>query len=150
MLATKTGLILLCISLLSAAASAQGQDKADKAHFELQVPHRSGWVTTDNGSGEYIYGDRASNRRQSRAFLIGRVERDEYTFFSAQEEEELWGLVQKKLAAHSTPPVSVVRKKTAYRWPKVTVDGAQICVPTLEKSQDENWKQHLTCVEVKP
>jgi hypothetical protein len=134
---------------LACSVAAQGHDPADKAHYELQTPHRSGWVTTDNGAGEFIYGDQTSDRRRSPAFLIGKVERNDHTFFSAQEEDELWGLVQKKLEAHANRTASVVRKTPTYRWPKVTVDGAQICVPTLDKSDDANWKQHLTCVEIK-
>ncbi|MEY4565661.1 MAG: hypothetical protein RLY14_631 [Planctomycetota bacterium] len=149
MLAIKAGPILLCASLLlPQIAQSQTQEIAEKAHFELQTPHRSGWITIDNGTGQYIYGDKSSTRRKTAAILFGRVERDEYTYFSAQEEEALWDLLQKKLITQISP-VSVVRKKKTYQWPKVTVQGIEICVPTLDKSEDENWKDHLTCVEVK-
>ena len=74
-------------------------------------------------------------------------------FVTAAEEQALLALQAKQLAeiakaremAH--PAVHVARTMLAktWRWPKVVVRGAEICVPVLEKSEAEDWKDHLTC-----
>jgi hypothetical protein len=102
--------------------------------------------------GLYVYSTagREDSRRQQR-FILGKVPRQTYVFFTEQEEDALYRArsarqseienERRKLAVKR----STSRRSPQLNWPKVLVVGDRTCVPISEYANAANWKEHLTC-----
>ncbi|MDN4571863.1 hypothetical protein DBB29_24710 [Pandoraea cepalis] len=83
--------------------------------------------------------------------MLGKVPRETFVLFSAQEEEALFRARSVKLAeianAHRK---HALKRATSHRsvqldWPKVVIDGDRTCVPTPDFASAIDWKEHLVC-----
>lgn len=112
-----------------------------------------GWVNISMpNEGMYIYGQDAQDREASAAFLIDKPVRQQFDFFSSQEEEALWHLHEEQVADAEVAKIKARKSQPAKRhqaikiiWPKVLVESNQICVPKIEFSESTNWKEYLIC-----
>lgn len=111
-------------------------------------------VAPANG-GEYVYGAvRPDGRVKTRAILTGAIERNDYKFFTPDEERallafknaELAKVVRAKLASERARHAKK-HPRLALKWPKVVLRGSQVCVPELASSEADDWKDHLTCYD---
>lgn len=153
MLSIHNRLIHLCCSLLALSGIACAEETAAQAKFIDPSVWRSGWVNIASPEGQYIYGNAASTRGSMRAFTIGTEPRKSYEFFSHQEEEALWLVMQNQVEAMQLParPKTASRARVATQkinWPRVVLRAGEVCVPVVEKSNSEDWKDHLICTEV--
>ncbi len=153
MLSTRHCLIHLCISLLALPGIARAEETAARTKFIDPSVGRSGWVNIATPEGQYIYGNATSARGSMRAFTIGTEPRKSYEFFSHQEEEALWLVMQNQIEAMQPPPLrkTTSRARAAAQkinWPRVVLREGEVCVPVVEKSNSEDWKDHLICTEV--
>jgi hypothetical protein len=104
--------------------------------------------------GEFVFAaPPADGRRKTQAVLVGRPERQIYTFMSAQEELALLDYRDKELAkrAAAMRALTVQHARRPFPkidWPKVVVRGGDICVPTLDYSEATDWRDHLVCQRV--
>jgi hypothetical protein len=153
MLSTRRHLIHLCISFLTLPGITLAEETAARSKFIDPSVGRSGWVNIASPEGQYIYGHATSGRGWTRAFTIGSEPRKDYEFFSFQEEEALWLVMQDQIDAMQPPQIH--KKKGRARvdaqkinWPRVVLRDGEVCVPVVEKSDADDWKDHLTCTEV--
>jgi hypothetical protein len=143
--------VSICVML---SMTAQAADFFEVARFENAAQRGAGWVVLDTASGQYVYGD--SEEKNSRVitgkpFLIGAIERKDYEFFSYQEEEALWLVMQDQIAVIQPKPKrgeSATANLKGVDWPRVVVRGDEVCVPVLESAKADDWREHLTCTEV--
>ncbi len=145
--------IYVAISAVSATASAA--EYAAPARFEISGERGAGWVNFATPEGQFLYGEPVANRViggvPNKAFAIGGLERKDYEFFSYQEEEALWLVMQDQIAAMQPKPKRKANPSLAAQkmnWPKVVVRDSQVCVPVLESANADDWREHLTCTEV--
>lgn len=148
---------ILVAALALLGISAVHAEEPDVASYIRSSTYPAGWVNiTTPQEGMHIYTQPTiDTRRKTQAFSVGRPERQTYSFFSAQEEEALWLLREKKnLAIAASLNESGPRRSLHHRhtlsassigWPKVLVRGDEICVPMLEHSDSKDWAEHLKC-----
>lgn len=151
----KTFLIIICWSFWAISSIAQATESATPARFEKPSEKGAGWVNLRSSLGQYVYGEPEINRVKTSAsgkpFFIGVLERKDYEFYSYQEEEALWLVVQDQIEAMQPKPTGKTktnRAETKMTWPKVVIRGQEVCVPVLESANAEDWREHLTCTEV--
>ncbi len=140
---------VLC-ALFSACAVAA--DFSEPARFEKKEPVETGHVRLSSPAGQYRYGKEADDRKQTAPIAIGRATRDDYQFFSWQEEEALWYVLQDQIEQENPPKAK--RIKTAFKaridWPRVVIKGQNtVCVPELPQAKADQWMDHLVCTDVK-
>jgi hypothetical protein len=147
--------ITLYVAVFAISATVKAAEFAEPARFENAKERGAGWVNFHTSNGQYVYGemDDAQGKRinASKPFLIGGLERKDYEFFSYQEEEALWLVMQDQIAAMQPKPKRRANSAAAFKsfeWPKVVVRGNEVCVPVLESAQADDWREHLTCTEV--
>lgn len=118
-----------------------------------------GWASTAAypataiGVGEYQYKTPpADSRKHGQAFAIGKPKRTDFVFFTDEEEETLWSILQSKIIAEQAEADRIAKAQKQARngglklvWPRVVVEGSQICVPELAHSDSNDWRDHLTC-----
>lgn len=118
--------------------------------YVWQVSQDGGAAEVRNPSGgvwAYMAGDSDDGRAHSR-FALGKLQRTEYTLFSAEEEAALWTLKQQRL--QPPPPTHRHARATPSHhdpiaWPRVVLRGADTCVPTIASAEADDWQQHLVC-----
>lgn len=149
--------ITLFIAISAISTTVKAADFADAARFESPEERGAGWVNFHSPSGHYVYGELDDERAQgkriptNKPFLIGGIERKDYEFFSYQEEEALWLVMQDQIASMQPKPkrrANAVVSLKGIDWPKVVIRGDEICVPVLESANAQDWREHLTCAEV--
>ena len=132
---------------------------AQPAEFIAREFGSSGWVNSVlPDGGEYRYtahgasGQAYIDRQTTRAFTLDQVPRQNFDFFSIQEEEALWLVREEQLAVMHTKEEKartkqrpIKNKMRAVYWPRVIVKNAQVCVPKIEKSEANDWQEHLLC-----
>lgn len=146
--------ITIYVAISAVAATAHAAEFAAPARFEKSADQGAGWVNFSTPEGQFVYGEPSSNRSTmsaaNKAFLIGGLERKDYEFFSYQEEEALWLVMQDQIAAMQPKPKrkpNHVLAAQKMNWPKVVVRDSEVCVPVLESANAEDWREHLTCTE---
>jgi hypothetical protein len=108
-----------------------------------------------NSIGSFRYGTASDGRIRSQPFVIGTAPRDDYQLFSWQEEEALWYVLQEQLNENEITEPKKTRKiratfKARIDWPRVIVKGrSTVCVPDLPKANQDDWRDHLLCTDVK-
>ena len=134
-----------------ASASAMGQGS-----YHLQESYMSGAAIYVNPyGGDYFYLPMVNDGRPlTPPMLVSRPPR-EYEFFSAEEEEALTKLYDSEVSKRVKARLLAQRKAylakvSKYNWPKVVVEGNEICVPELASSESADWKSNLICYEQKP
>lgn len=150
-------------SLLAALATCclptNAQQSAQSAEFVARESGSSAWVNrVFPEGGEYVYtaqgadGQAYSDRQTTRAFALNQVPRQNFDFFSIQEEEALWLVREAQLTTMHVKATQTGakqrhtrRKKLHINWPKVIVENAQVCVPRVENSDASDWREHLLC-----
>ncbi len=149
--------ITLFVAISAISVTLKAADFADVARFESAEERGAGWVNFHSSSGQYVYGEVDDAHTQgkrittNKPFLIGGIERKDYEFFSHQEEEALWLVLQDQIAAMQPKlkrRANAVVSLKGIDWPRVVVRGDEICVPALKSANAEDWREHLTCVEV--
>lgn len=142
---------VLAYTFVLAATCASGEDFAQPVRHEKPAAEGLGWVNINHPQGRFIYGNESDGRIKTPTIAFGRAERQDYQFFSWEEEQALWLLLQDKLAdaepAKKTAFVKVHSQRNI-KWPRVIVKDQEVCVPRIEKADDEDWREHLTCVLV--
>jgi hypothetical protein len=129
---------------------------AQSSSFEARPASDGGGATIANPyGGEFVYrAQPVSDGRRPGHYLLGERIRDEFTLFSAEEEEALWRLreqfsspstVTPRIFARSLPRVHRTVKTAAIDWPRVVVQGTKTCVPHLAFSELADWRDHLVC-----
>jgi hypothetical protein len=115
------------------------QASQDGGAAEVRNPSGGVWAYTADDSND--------GRAHSR-FALGKLQRTEYTLFSAEEETALWTLKQQRLQ----PPAPAPRHARAapphhdpIAWPRVVLRDGSTCVPTAANAEAEDWQQHLVC-----
>lgn len=137
-------------TLLALLIASQAVMAAEHFVFISEYSSGMGNVAPANG-GQYIYGEGApSYRKDSPAYLTAPVKRVTWQFFSPEEEAALLNLRDQKLAAKLRARELAERKAylaavNKIDWPKVVVNGNQVCVPELANSESTDWKDKLTC-----
>ncbi len=147
----KKSFLALWLTFLSAATCSGAQEFSLPARHEKASIEGAGWANVDYPQGRYVYGSETDSRLKAPPILFGRPERQDWQFFSWEEEQALWLLMQDKLAQMSPPQKMAFHKAHTnknLKWPRVVVKGSEVCVPRLEKSDDDDWQEHLTCVTV--
>ena len=150
---TRASLVAVLALLSIGSLSAQELDTSGYIKTDGQL---AGWVNVIHPQGGiYIYTPPQPDARlKAQAFSVGRVERQTYQLFSAQEEEVLWNLREKKnlavsqtqeLAGGSSKRRRPITIQRSLAWPKVIVRGVEVCVPVLAHSDANDWQDHLTC-----
>ena len=131
-------------------ASAFGQGS-----YHLQESYMSGAAVYVNPyGGDYFYLPAVEDGRPlTPPILVSKPPR-EYEFFSVDEEDALTKLydseVAKRVKAHLLAQRrAYLAKVSKYNWPKVVVQGGEICVPELASSESDDWKSDLVCYEQK-
>lgn len=144
--------IYVAISAVSATAFAA--EFATPARFEKPGERGAGWVNFSTPEGQFVYGEPEGNRliggAANKAFPIGGLERKDYEFFSYQEEEALWLVMQDQISAMQPKAKRKANPNLAAQkmnWPKVVVRDSMVCVPVLESANADDWREHLTCTE---
>ncbi|MAF04677.1 MULTISPECIES: hypothetical protein [Herbaspirillum] len=142
-------------ALFAAALIGVGSAAAQSTTYVAKDKGLSGSALVEyTGGGEFVYGESAKDsRQQAKPFLVGPVPRQSQTYFSAEEEQALLAFKNQKLAERVKKEVVVSRKRHVaktkhYDWPKVVVQGDQVCVPELSSASATDWKDHLTCISV--
>jgi len=147
--------MLLFMALLICWGSAAAEESADRVKFAAPSLGRLGLVNYATPKGSYVYGEATSSRAATPAFVIGGASRSDYEFFSYQEEEALWLLMQERIqgAMPLKTEIPALKRKVMviadFKWPRVIAREGQICVPAVEKSDSPDWADHLICTEVK-
>jgi hypothetical protein len=105
--------------------------------------------------GQYVYGTPPTDSRMPQSgFMIGKPDREDFDFFTADEEVALWDVLQTKLALRNEAQMIEARnanaksRATSYgqlKWPRIVVDGKTICAPELSHSEDQDWREFLLC-----
>lgn len=136
----------LLIFLICSSSLVQAQES-----YRLQQSFTSGAATFVNPyGGDYFYLPEIDDGRISvRPILVSRPPR-EYEYFSAEEEAALGRLydellekkIKRRLIAERK---AFLAKARSYQWPKVVIQGNEICVPELASSDAADWQEHLTC-----
>lgn len=131
-----------------------GSPLASQSNFKTHDRYASGPVEIQPyAGGEYYYSTKETDTRESTpAIISGYVKRTDYLFFTAEEEEALLQFkdkiiensVKKKLKEQRQ---LYLKKRKNYLWPKVVIQGMQICVPEIESSESSEWREHLTCYD---
>ena len=144
---SRLGICAIAAVAATLACSARGDGAATVERYVWQATRDGGAAVVQNpAGGQWVYarGDFVDGRPQGR-FALGKPARTEYTLFSAEEEEALWELRQKRLA----PPKPRQHKQLAHRepmnWPRVVLRGTSTCVPERGFSDADDWQQHLVC-----
>lgn len=147
--------LTIYVAISAVSATAHAAEFAAPARFEKSSDRGAGWVNFSTPEGQFVYGEAEVNRvigaAQSKPFFIGGLERKDYEFFSYQEEEALWLVMQDQIAAMQPKPKRKANPSLAAQhmnWPKVVVRDSEVCVPVLESANAEDWREHLTCTEV--
>lgn len=105
--------------------------------------------------GFYQYGQAIPDPRHPHAaIMIGKPKRQQYDFFSAQEEQALWAYLEQQkeaLVKISEPAITFKRKikKIVVNPVRVLIKDGKVCVPTLEKSESAEWQDFLVCTGMK-
>jgi len=142
---------VLAYAFVLSTTCASAENLAQPVRHEKPAAEGLGWVNLNHPQGRYIYGTESDGRIKTPTITFGRVERQDYQLFSWEEEQALWLLLQDKLTAAEP------EKKTAFvkahsqrnlKWPRVIVKDQEVCVPRIEKAEDDDWKDHLTCLMV--
>jgi hypothetical protein len=148
-------LITIYATISVVAATAFAAESATPARFEKSGERGAGWVNFSTPEGQFVYGEPEANRviggASNKAFSIGGLERKDYEFFSYQEEEALWLVMQDQIAAMQPKPKRKANPNLAaqkMKWPKVVLRDSVVCVPVLESANASDWREHLTCTEV--
>lgn len=129
---------------------------AGEFYAEKQVYSSGAGNVMPSYGGEYVYGEVvADGRREFPAMLLSSYVRHDYALFSYEEESELRALKDQKLAKFALEKEAAERKAylakvSKYDWPKIVVNGDQVCVPELASSEANNWKGKLTCYSTIP
>ena len=149
---------LLCF--IANAATAAALDSLNNIGFVGREIYGSGVVNIlPPADGEYELGTPNRTTGRPEVFLMGKPARQDYVYFSAEEQEGLWRFREAKLdeqriarerAMREAAHASARRKKPAARlagldWPRVIVNGNEVCVPVLDYSDSDDWREHLTC-----
>ncbi|UVA77160.1 hypothetical protein [Pandoraea commovens] len=121
--------------------------------FAKQGPYSGGAaVVVPPNAGIYVYSvDGIDDGRRTQRFILGKVPRQNFVLFSAQEEDALFRVRAAKLAEiEAARRKSVVRRASSHKnvqlnWPKVIVVGDRTCVPTPNFANSLDWKEHLVC-----
>jgi hypothetical protein len=101
-----------------------------------------------------VHGAREQTKQAApiKVFMVGKPQRQDFVFLTAQEQEDLWNYRQKlredMIKAALPKPVVVKTHKNAIatlNWPHVIVEGSKVCVPSLDYSEAVDWKDHLLC-----
>lgn len=143
--------LTMSLSFLLATSAMAGEFYAEKRIYSSGA----GNVMPSNG-GEYVYGEGvADGRREFPAMLLSGYTRHDYVLFSYEEESELRALKDQKLAKFALEKEAAERKAylakvSKYDWPKIVINGEQVCVPELASSEAINWKDKLTCYTTTP
>ena len=143
---------IVFLSLIGSAHAAHAQSLENRAEFIAQelVSAGAAHLTSPNG-GAYVYGPAQRDaRRTVEAFPIGGAKRHDYVFFDDQEEAALWAMLQEG----TQPNNPEVRRQLVHRtrvhpkileWPRVVMNGQQVCVPKTQFAWATDWRDHLTC-----
>ncbi|MGR9694498.1 hypothetical protein ACU80Y_20510 [Pandoraea sputorum] len=144
--------VLISSLLLSAIGSALAEPGSAVTYID-HAPYSGGAAAilpATGGSYVYSTSTRQDSRRPQR-FILGKVPRQTFVFFTEQEEDALYRAradrraafedERRKLAIKRSPP----RRTAQLNWPKVLVIGDRTCVPVIGYANASNWKEHLTC-----
>ncbi len=147
----KKSFLILAYSFLCGACCAFAGDFSLPVKHEKALIEGAGWANVVYPQGRYVYRSETDSRLKTAPVLFGRPERQDWQFFSWEEEQALWQLMQDKLSQMAPPQKMAFHKAHTNRklkWPRVVVKAGEVCVPRLEKSDDDDWQEHLTCVVV--
>jgi len=96
---------------------------------------------------------------------LGAAQRDDYTFFSAQEQAALWELRQSALASSQSetaatatqakrlrasalqPAHHTARACRPSRTAKVIRRDGRMCAPLVDFAEAADWRDHLSCFD---
>ncbi len=128
------------------------------ADFSAPVLHEKstvveyGHIQLSTPQGQYRYGIEVDERKSTSPFPVGKAGRDDYQFFSWQEEEALWYVLQDQLEQDAPPKAQRLKSAFSARvvWPRVVIRSPRtVCVPDLPQSKSDQWQDYLICTEVK-
>jgi hypothetical protein len=148
-----TARLFCCAVLAIGGTTANAQTfTTDGSFVESSRPVDSAAVVASPLGGDWLYRfpQPAPDGRPRQRFTIGKVQRTEYSLFTAQEEAALWETREKLLHPAPAPsPKHAVRKAVApspaIDWPKVQVMGDVTCVPAAGYGQSADWQAHKVC-----
>jgi hypothetical protein len=146
----------------ASTALASALDASDDVGYIEQGTTGSGWVNVRPATdGIYVHGASKTKEanRPDQVFMVGTPPRQDFVFLNAQEQEGIWRYRQaqrealRKAAKAALPhPVDIQTSHKKYlaslNWPRVVVEGNQVCVPDVEFSDAHDWKDHLLCTYV--
>ena len=127
---------------------------AVEAYFQSVPMYSSGAANIqEQNGGTYVYGAQKDFRKESQPIALEKNRKIYYELVTVQEEEALMQMKDKILGERLLK--EQIRQRRAYLasvrkldWPKVTIIGSEICVPTLASSESNDWKSDLTCYEL--
>lgn len=150
-------LLAFVISIHSSYAKAE-PSVTPNSEFIQKQSKQIGWTKYQYPlNGEYVYQTNSKDTRlQNKPILIDKPQRTQYEFMSAEEQAHLQQLQtdnENISSLESTAPINktkhhhkhLKRVKSNLKWPRIIVQDDDVCVPTLEFSEAEDWKDHLTC-----
>lgn len=138
--------LVLAFSLLCMPVFAAPTGFAERARYASGAA-----IIEPAAGGEYVHAEQPADARvRTGPLLTTRPERQNYVFFSAEEEQALLRYRDQQLASLLKQRLVAARKRH-YRatgkldWPKVIVRADAICVPDLASSESADWRDHVVC-----
>jgi len=163
--------LLVAASLVPASARASDVGVA-VADTNRRTPEPAGQVvqSQDVAQGAFVYSDRVMQLPLRARFAIGGRVRDDYTFFSPQEQEALLALRQRRqeeirqesrplksgtpvgasVGKRHEPAVARCLPRAGLEQavaPRIVARADSICVPELKFSDAPDWREHLVCTK---
>lgn len=128
-----------------------GHASATEAYFQPVPMYSSGAANIrEQNGGTYVYGSQKDFRKESQPIALEKNRTRYFELVTVQEEEALLQMRDKILSERLLK--EQVRQRRAYLaavkkldWPKVSVIGDEVCVPTLVSSESTDWKSDMTC-----
>lgn len=153
-----TLIVLTLLAYFWASTSmASALDATDDVVYVGQGMAGNGWVNVSPPTdGLYVHGKKKQENRPRQVFMVGKPTRQDFVFLNAQEQEGVWRYRQAQLDAlrkaalshlpHTTD-VKIAHKNylAGLSWPRVVVAGNKVCVPEMEFSDANDWRDHLIC-----
>ncbi len=151
---------LLSVALLAIFSASEATtaplDARDDVGYVTQGSFNNGWVNLSPATGGiYVHGVKDQIKQpQIKVLMVGKPSRQDFVYLSLQEQADIWKYRQELLESMRKValPSAAVAAKTLHKksiagldWPRVIVEGSQVCVPSFDYSDADNWKDHLVC-----
>lgn len=150
--------VITCIALSLAAPFAASQVTPYSSDFVRLDGYSFGWSTVASPQGgHYVFQAVTPPTRPQVRFPIGKVQRDQFDLFSAEEEAALWATLRHLESEEADRELANVRAqkkqvrkrsvqaKAVAPRAKVVIRDGKVCVPEVAFSDSPDWRSHLVC-----